>query len=260
MNFPENASQFGDLAPHYDELMDVVPYNAWVDYIDLLVSLYQHEPQRVLDCACGTGNASFEMAMRGWDVVGVDLSREMIDVANQKAGEAIIPPPRFLADDLTTFDLGEKFDTATCLYDSLNYILDPSDLQRAFTRIREHMHPYGLFVFDMNSNWAFEADLFTQRNFDTRKNLNYDWVADFDEISRICNVQMTFHKRVLDQVQTFHETHRERAYTMDEVKTLLRDSGWHLLRSFDAYTLNPPHKHSERWYFVARPAESKSSD
>lgn len=256
MNFPDEATQFGDLAPHYDELMDVVPYNAWVDYIELLLSLYSHEPQRVLDCACGTGNVSFEMALRGWHIVGVDISVPMIEVAQQKVRETLIASDlTFYADDLTTFDLGEKFDTVTCLYDSLNYILEPEKLQAAFEHIRAHTEDYGLFIFDMNSDWAFEADLFTQRNMDARRDLNYDWTANYDADSRICNVQMTFRRKDENgATENFYETHRERAYTLSEVKTLLANSGWKLLRSFDAYTLNPPHKNSERWYFVARPA------
>ena len=258
-------SQFGPLAPHYDELMDVVPYEAWVDYVSTLFLLAEHEPHRVLDAACGTGNVSFEMARRGWNVTGVDLSAPMIEVAQGKVHEMVpqnapsqfltgdfSPAPRFICDDLTTFDLGETFDSATCLYDSLNYIVEPEKLKLAFARIAAHVQPGGIFVFDMNSDWAFKADLFTQSNLDLRRDLNYEWRADFDADSRICSVQMTFRRRANGQTETFHETHRERAYERQEIEIMLQETGWHLLRSFDAYTLNPPHARSERWYFLAQ--------
>ncbi len=258
--------QFGPLAPHYDELMEVVPYDAWVDYVSTLFLWAEHTPHRVLDCACGTGNVSFEMARRGWNVTGIDLSREMIQVAQQKAQSFapddaesqqfvsgdFSPAPRFVCDDLTTFDLGETFDSATCLYDSLNYILEPQKLQAAFVHIAAHVQSGGVFVFDMNSDWAFKADLFTQRNLDPRKNLNYEWQADFDTNSRICSVQMEFRRQVDGRIETFHETHREYAYELSEVKAMLQATGWNLLHAFDAYTMNPPHARSERWYFVAR--------
>ncbi len=257
--------QFGPLAPHYDELMEVVPYDGWVDYVETLLLLAEHEPHRVLDCACGTGNVSFEMARRGWSVTGVDLSPEMIEVAQQKSRDLkpddapshfldgdFSPAPRFICDDLTTFNLGETFDCATCLYDSLNYILEPEKLKLAFAHIADHVEKGGVFVFDMNSDWAFKADLFSQSNLDTRKQLNYEWRADFDAQTRICQVKMTFRRRTNGQTETFHETHRERAYERPQVEAMLRETGWELLRSFDAYTLNPPHARSERWYFLAR--------
>jgi SAM-dependent methyltransferase len=206
------------------------------------------------------------MARRGWNVTGVDLSREMIEVAQAKAqgfapddaasrqfvSGSFSPAPRFLCDDLTTFDLGETWDSATCLYDSLNYILQPEKLQAAFARIAAHVRSGGVFVFDMNSDWAFKADLFTQRNFDPRKNLHYEWRADFDPSSRICSVQMEFRRQIDGRTETFHETHRERAYERHEVEAMLQATGWTLLRAFDAYTMNAPHARSERWYFVAR--------
>ncbi len=260
--------QFGHLAAHYDELMEVVPYDAWVDYVETLFLWAEHEPQkndyRVLDCACGTGNVSFEMARRGWNVVGVDLSPEMIEIAQQKTRDLaplesapfvsgdFSPAPHFVCDDLTTFDLGQTFNGATCLYDSLNYILEPENLKMAFARIAAHVEKDGVFVFDMNSDWAFRADLFTQRNSDPRKNLHYDWNADFDENSRVCSVRMEFRRSMEGRVETFYETHRERAYRRAEVEAMLGETGWQLLRAFDAYTMNAPHAKSERWYFVAR--------
>jgi len=246
-------SQFGALAAHYDELMQVVPYDEWADYIFTLFTFANHKPQRVLDCACGTGNVSFELAARGLNVVGVDLSAPMIEEARRKLiRENCEDVVRFVCDDLTTFDLDETFDSATCLYDSFNYILEPAALGAAFARIAAHVERGGVFVFDMNSDYSFRADLFTQANVDPRKKLHYSWHADFDESTRICSVKMRFQRKSGSKKEVFEEVHRERAYTRSEVETLLRAAGWDLEFSFDAYTLNPPHEQSERWFFVAR--------
>jgi SAM-dependent methyltransferase len=250
------AGQFADLAPYYDELMQLVPYDDWVEYVSTLWTFAGHDAKRVLDCACGTGNVSFKLAERGLEVMGVDLSAGMIDVAQRKlesTAKALIPRLRFRSEDLTDFDLGETFDSATCLYDSLNYILDPAALQAAFARIAAHVEPNGVFVFDLNSDYAFKADLFTQCDYSPGKALHYDWKADFDAATRICTVAMEFHRRKpAGGVETFYETHRERAYELAEVKQLLRETGWDLEFAFDAYSLNPPHDQSERWFFVAR--------
>jgi ubiquinone/menaquinone biosynthesis C-methylase UbiE len=249
--------QFGDLAPHYDELMQVVPYDDWAEYVLTLFAYASHKPRRILDCACGTGNLSFELARRGFEVVGVDLSSRMIEVAQGKLqtwpATRETAPPRFVQGDLSEFELGEAFDSATCLYDSLNYILDPQKLQAAFARIAHHVKPGGVFVFDMNSEYALTADLFSQCNFNPRKQLHYDWRAQFDEETRICTVNMRFERQTGNgQSEVFQELHRERAYRIVEIKAMLAATGWELLHEMDAYTLNRPHDRSERWYFVVR--------
>ncbi|MDQ3813490.1 MAG: class I SAM-dependent methyltransferase [Armatimonadota bacterium] len=253
-NFPDAATQFGVLATFYDELMDVVPYDAWVEYVMLLFSVVRHQPRRILDCACGTGNVTFKLAEQGLTATGVDLSLPMIRVAQAKAQARKPPlPVRFFQADLSDFSLGETFDSATCLYDSLNYILDPAALQAAFDCIAQHVEPDGIFVFDMNSVHALTADLFTQRNRDPRRALHYDWQAHFDPATRICTVQMEFERTNRDEsIERFHEVHRERAYALSEVEAMLQATGWQLLQTYDAYTLNRPHQGSERWFFVAQ--------
>jgi SAM-dependent methyltransferase len=234
--------------------MDIVPYEAWVEYVQLILEIAEASPQRVLDCACGTGNVSFELARHGYEVTGVDISAAMIEAAQQKLLELDAPlPVNFICADLAEFDLAEKFDAATCLYDSFNYILDPAKLERAFAQIGKHIHSGGVFVFDMNAPWAFEANLFTQRSRDPRKALHYDWRAQYNPSTRICDVTMQFERRSEDgRIETFSEVHRERAYAQSEVTAMLVQTGWQVLKVYDAYTLNPPHDRSERWYFVAR--------
>ncbi len=247
-----NDSQFTALAPHYDELMQVVPYDAWVDYVLLLFSTVEHDAKKLLDCACGTGNVSFELAKCEIEVTGVDIAAGMISVAQQKARD-LGSPTRFFEADLSNFDLGETFDSATCLYDSLNYILDPETLRAAFGRIAAHLESGGVFVFDMNSDYALTADLFTQSNLDPQKSLHYNWQATHDAQTRITSVAMHFERRDEDGgLSIFTETHRERAYLLEEVREMLLSTGWEILKIYDAYTLNLPHKASERWFFVAR--------
>ena len=248
------ASQFNDLAPHYDELMNMVPYRQWVEYVMLLFSFVEHTPRNVLDCACGTGNVSFELLKENLVVTGIDLSAPMIQVAQEKAARHTPPLPiQFMQADLTNFDLGQTFDAATCLYDSLNYILDHVALQAAFGRIAAHLESGGVFVFDMNSEYALQADLFSQTNRDPRQHLHYDWQANYDPETRVCSVKMKFIRTLPNGTrQTFFETHQERAYPLAEIEAMLHATGWQLLNTFDAYTLNRPHGRSERWFFVAR--------
>jgi ubiquinone/menaquinone biosynthesis C-methylase UbiE len=251
MNKP---SQFEALSPHYDELMDIVPYDFWADYVMTLFHFVGHQPSALLDCACGTGNLSFELAkIPNLKVTGVDLSASMIAQAKAKAeGVFYDLGVRFVQGNLTNFELSERFDSATCLYDSLNYVTSPEDLKAAFTNIARHVSPGGIFVFDFNSVWAFEANLFTQSSHNEAKRLHYDWKATFDEATRICTVEMRFEKHLPNgETQIFTECHQERAYTRDEIENIVTNTGWEILHIFDAYTLNRPHRRSERWFFIA---------
>src|SRR5687767_10423500 len=100
---PDNAndSQFGPIAPFYDELMEIVPYEQWVEYVLLLWEMHSHVPHRVLDCACGTGNVSFELARRGLKVTGVDISAAMIEEAKRKSQHQSTLDVEFVQADLT---------------------------------------------------------------------------------------------------------------------------------------------------------------
>jgi len=232
--------------------MQIVPYTSWAEYVMLLCDVVEHRPERVLDCACGTGNVSFELAAMGLEVTGVDIAPAMIEIARSKA-TASPYPVRFLEADLTSFRLGEVFDTATCLYDSLNYILDENALLSAFTHIGAHLRPEGVFIFDMNSVHALTTDLFTQGNHDPRKSLHYDWRANHDPKTGVTTVQMRFDRQEPDgSTTTFNEIHRERAYPLDQILGFLKAAGFRVEKVYDAYTLNHPHDASERWFFVAR--------
>ena len=252
MNNGQSATQFTALAPHYDQLMQIVPYDAWADYVLLLFQIAEHDPIKLLDGACGTGNLSFELAKSGITVTGVDIAPAMIERARAKALESALPI-RFFEADLTDFDLNEKFDCASCLYDSLNYILDPAALKNAFAGFARHVEKSGVLVFDMNTPLALTDDLFTQKSFDPRQSLQYDWRAAYDAETKITEVTMNFRLRDENGVETrFVETHRERAYEREEVAAMLEQTGWEILKIYDAYTINPPHQRSERWFWVAR--------
>ena len=247
-----SSNQFSALATHYDELMQTVPYLQWAEYVQLLFGVVEHVPEHILDCACGTGNVTFELAQLGYTMTGIDLSGPMIEIAKRKAAN-LQPPIEFLQGDLTNFDLGRSFDSATCLYDSLNYILEPQDLWQAFLHIGRHLPSGGIFVFDMNSVYALSADLFSQSQIDPSKPLQYDWHATYDRHAKICSVEMEFSRRnEKGDVEIFHEVHRERAYSLEEVKTMLGETGWRCLKTYDAYTLNRTHNRSERWFFIAQ--------
>jgi ubiquinone/menaquinone biosynthesis C-methylase UbiE len=242
--------QFRGLAPIYDALMAGIPYRRWVG--DILARATRYRPHRrtVLDVGCGTGSAAFVMADRGLDVVGVDASAEMIAEARRK-GEGR-GNPRFLVSRMEALDIPERFDLAASLFDTVNYVTNPADLQEAFHRIHRHLLPGGLWIFDMNTPFALEMELFTQNNLRTGAEPRYDWRSHYDRGARLTTVDMTFYVKRGNRRVTMKETHRQRAYALDEIRAMLESAGFEVLDIAEAYTGRPLEPDSDRAMFVTR--------
>lgn len=250
---PPASDAFTEVAPWYDELMSGVPYNMWVRYIEELVKRYGLKVERVLDLACGTGKVSRILANRGFAVVGVDASPGMIEQARRAT---LLPSVRYKAQRMQDLELGEQFDLTVCLFDSLNYVLDPEDVRSAFRRVAEHLRPGGLFIFDVNTEWALEQELFTQRSLGLGRRLEYEWKARYDRQTRLCEVDMRFFVKEGGRRREFRERHVQRAYSREELEGWLREAGLEVLDVFEAYTTDPPRATTDRMFLIARRPDS----
>ena len=129
-----NKAYTKSFASIYDEVMDNVPYDLWYKYLIDLLDYYDKKPNKVIDLACGTGNMTFRFAEnKNWELSGVDISQDMLEVARAKAKEKNINID-FYNDDLRTFSPDDKYDLAFSLFDSLNYILKYDDLKKVFQK------------------------------------------------------------------------------------------------------------------------------
>ena len=249
----DNNCSFTAVTKYYDELMSSVPYRFWSRYVLQLCGHHNHVPHKLLDLCCGTGTLSLIFHEMGLEVVGVDLSQGMIERAREKATQKGVAIP-FYVQDAAELDLTDEFDTCICLYDSLNYILDEVSLQSAFQRVYEHLQPGSVFIFDLNTEYAFVESLFNQKCDDVTRTLNYDWVGTYNPDTHICEVNMDFIVRNTegDVVEEFKEQHHERAYDLAQIKSWLIAAGFDSVRSFDSYSMHAPDKRSDRVHFVAR--------
>ncbi len=260
------ANEFTLLPRYYDDLMRDVPYKMWVRYIvDLLRKLdASFTFKRVLELACGTGTIALEFALRGCEVVGVDISPGMVQVAREKARKlGLTKKTRFYVQDISELDLPDEapFDLALCLFDSLNYITDPDRLSQVFVRTLPHIRPGGYFVFDLNSELALRENLFDQDNLsvdEEKTPIYYFWRSQYYESERLCRVDMWFAvKDERGDWLRFKEVHWQRAYSIEEVREMAEKAGWEWVKVLDAYTYRPPHEESERWYFVLRKPDKR---
>ena len=256
---PTKNAAFGPVAPYYDALMSGVPYRFWVEYLERLWTLHDQTPHAVLDLACGTGTVSRLLVPRGYSVTGVDLSQGMLDVARRWTTEAGLPVV-YHQQDAAELDLGaERFDTVICLFDSLNYILEPEHLRSALARVWAHLRPGGTFIFDVNTEYALAEGMFNQSCMRMNEPLRYRWRSRYNAETRLCTVRMDFSYDPGTGVrESFSEVHRQRAYGKDEVTQWLRDAGFGEVTVYDAYTTDRPKKRSDRLFYYAVKPDEKS--
>lgn len=242
---------YRDLAKVYDQMMSEVDYQQWVDYLEEIWHHFDARVERVLDLACGTGTVALLLTDRGYQVVGVDQSAEMLAVADTKSQDAR-DDIYWCQQDMRELDLGESFDCVTCLHDSMNYLLIADDLRKTFVGVAEHLRSGGLFVFDVNTIGALEAvgdnTLFIEED-----GSSVVWKNSYHSEHRIWEVDLTLFLRQPDGYYAkSKEIHRERGYPQEELANLLTACGFDLLAVYHALTMFPPTANSSRLYFVAQ--------
>lgn len=241
---------FARIARFYDALMASVPYGMWADYVSFLAGAADRpiEPGvRLLDLATGTGSVALEFAARGCTVTGLDRSAPMLAEADRKARARGLDVD-FLCRDLADFQLPASFEFAVCLYDSFNYLLDSRSLKQAFANVRGALVRGGLLIFDVNTVHALAAELFTQES-PPGAPVRYRWVSKYEPRRRISEISMCFEEP--DTGEPIAVTHRQRAYTEQELRVFLSEAGFLDICTYEAYQLRAPRKQSDRVFFVA---------
>ena len=231
----------------YDELMKDVPYKQWANFIDEVLQQHlgeNHKDRIVLDLACGTGNITYLLAQKGYDMIGVDISIDMLSQAQAKAdGEQIL----FLAQDMRKLDLYGTIDAAVCACDGLNYILEEAQLEAVFKRIKMFLNPGGVFIFDMNTTHKFKEVLGGKTFVSDSDSAAYEWQNHFDMETGINKYHVIF---TLKGSSPFEEVHYQRAYQVDMVCGLLQKAGFSCVDVRDGYSEAPVKKDSTRAVFI----------
>ena len=145
---------YGSFAYVYDKFMDDVPYEEWADYVQSLLMEYEVREGLVLELGCGTGNLTEILASRGYDMIGVDLSADMLDISMEKrerSGRDIL----YLMQDMREFELYGTVRAAVSICDSMNYLQEEKDLLSTFKLVNNYLDPGGIFIFDLNTAYKY---------------------------------------------------------------------------------------------------------
>jgi SAM-dependent methyltransferase len=249
----ENKDIYTGFAEGYDRVMRDVDFTAWAHHILELVQDHNFDiGRRVLNLACGTGNTESDWAEEGYEVTGIDQSSEMIALAERKTDPDL--GVRYLVGDMRTIDLGEEFDLVCCLYDSLNYLTEPEDVQAFFERAAAHLVKGGCFIFDVATE-ANILDNFTSTTYtENTPDFAYIWENEYNLRSKICRSDFAFFYRDKETglFTRRTETHYQRMYTTRDLTRWVKEAGFKLLGVYDGFTTNRPTSKSDRIHFVAR--------
>jgi SAM-dependent methyltransferase len=235
----------------YDMLMQDIDYSGWADHIEGLFRKFGLQPSLVADLGCGTGSFCIEMSKRDYDMIGIDLSEDMLSIAKTKAieqGRDIL----FLNQGISDFELYGTVDAAVCLLDSINYVTYKKDVKKAFKLVENYLNPGGLFIFDINTRYKFENILSDNVFYQVSDDVSYIWQNEYDKKSRICRFDLTFFSREGELYRRFDEVHYERAYDVEELSEMIAASGMKLCGTYAGLGFGKPREKSDRIFFVCK--------
>ena len=241
---------YHELAVSYDRLTNDVDYEATVAFYNEILKREGLNPRTCVDLACGTGSVTAILAQRGLEVLGVDLSEEMLTVAQQKAME-LENAPRFVCQSLQELWLPRGVDMAVCALDSLDYITDPNDCKEAIRRIYKALNPGGIFIFDVNTPEKLRA-MDGQVFLDEDDDVYCVWRGEFDEESNICSYGMDLFQRNGEVWVRSFEEHREYAYSQEQLIDYLKAAGFTHIRVYADRRFEAPREGEQRIYIKAR--------
>ena len=243
------------LAASYDRLTNDVDYRAVVDFYQQILDLEGLHPRTAVDLACGTGSVALLLAESGLQVTAVDMSEEMLTVAMQRAQD-MENPPLFVCQPLQQLRLPKGVDLAVCALDSLDYITDPADCQRAIGRIYKALNPGGIFVFDVNTPEKLKA-MDGQVFLDEDDDVYCVWRGEFDDETNICTYAMDLFQRRGNTWHRSFEEHREYAYSAQQLTQYLKQTGFTDIAVYADRSFVAPAPGEQRIYLKARKGRVK---
>ncbi|MBQ6024759.1 MAG: class I SAM-dependent methyltransferase [Lachnospiraceae bacterium] len=281
--------EYTGFAEVYDMFMDNVPYDKWAKYLQKLLKENGAKEGIVCELGCGTGKMTRRLRDMGYDMIGIDISQDMLNIAMEqetilkKAGTQNADINKveskhtksdkkknyeilYLNQDMREFELYGTVAAVVSVCDSMNYITEKEDLLTTFKLVRNYLDPGGVFIFDMNTPYYYKKKLGEQTICENRDEGSFIWENYYDPDTKINEFDMTIYIRrntndaAHELYERFEETHFQRAYSIAEVKALLKRAGLKDIKVYKAFTKDTPDTVTERVYFLAKKDSSLRSE
>ncbi|MCR5836157.1 MAG: class I SAM-dependent methyltransferase [Lachnospiraceae bacterium] len=281
---------YTSFAKVYDMFMDNIDYESWGTYLIELLKEYGVKDGIVADLGCGTGNITTILSRAGYDMIGIDNSAEMLAIAmdkeksggqyndeladviadeeelNDNSAEEIADDSYdnsvdesedkrevlYLLQDMREFELYGTVAAVVSICDSINYITDYDDLVTVFKLVNNYLDPGGVFIFDLSTKSKFEQ-IGESVIAEDREESSFIWDNYYYEDECINEYQLSiFIKGEDGRYDKFSETHYQRAYSLEEVKSALTEAGLEFVAAYEAFTHEDVKEENERIYVIAR--------
>ena len=245
---------YTNFAEVYDIFMDNIPYEEWAEYLDEILKEYHIPNNMVLELGCGTGNMTELLADKGYDMIGVDNSEIMLEIAMEKrlkSGHDIL----YLLQDMQAFELYGTVGGIVSVCDSINYVTDERELKEVFSLVNNYLDPRGIFVFDFNTEYKYRELLGDRVIAEEREECSFIWDNYYNAEDKMNEYQLTLfvqNEDDKDLYRRYQEVHYQRAYTLEKIKTLIEKAGLRYVAAYDAYTKKAPMYTSGRICVIAQ--------
>lgn len=242
-------NNYTDFAYIYDKLIDQ-DYEKWADYIEEIFRRNNLKPSLVLDLGCGTGSITNILAKRGYDMIGIDLSCDMLNVARDKA-VAQNSDVLYLCQDIREFELYGTVDAVICTLDVINYITDTDDLKHVFGLVKNYLNYGGIFIFDINTEYKLKEILGNNTFINGEDGIFYSWENEYKD--GISSQYLTFFSERDDGTyDRFDEVHVQRAYTVGQIRSMLLESGMSFEDEYKVLTFEKPDDECEKSVILSK--------
>ena len=252
---------YGIFSSVYDILTENVEYEKIADKICSLLHRNGVDGGLLLDLGCGTGTLSFLLEQKGYDIIGVDASEDMLMVANEKKYDEN-SSAMFLCQKGEELDLYGTIDCAVSSLDTINHIDSLEKIEKAFSLVSLFMNMGGIFIFDMNTPYKHEKILGDNTFVYDMDEVYCVWQNSFNIKERTTNIDLDFFIKNEDDegYERYGESFCEYSYSVEDIVKIIEKTGFTLLGMYDDYSDNSPSEKTERITFVCKKTETIFKD
>jgi len=273
-----NMSSYDGFARVYDTFMDNVPYSEWAGFLKTVLEefgicgkenrqekpldLLEQERHEILDLGCGTGTLTEMLSEAGYDMIGVDSSEEMLEIAmekREKSGRDIL----YLCQDMRNLELYGTVGAAVSVCDTLNYLLQEEEVVSVFSLVNNYLYPGGIFIFDFNTVYKYQKIIGDVTIAENREECSFIWENFYHREEEINEYDLTIFvkdkvsdtetpENLYDCYRKYQETHYQRGYTLKQMICFTEKAGLQFVKAMDADTHGEVTEQSERIYVIAR--------
>ena len=234
----------------YDKFMDNIDYEQWFSYLRDILKDYGIVNGIIADIGCGTGNMTQLLSKAGYDMIGIDNSEDMLSIAASKLGDT--DNILYLNQDMREMELYGSIAAAISVCDSINYITEFDQLVKVFSLVNNYLDLGGVFVFDLKTKSYFER-IGESVIAEDREDCSFIWDNYFDFADCINEYILSIFVKESDgRYDKYTESHYQKAYSLEEIRSAIEISGLKYVTAYNAFTRDRAEECNDRIYVIAQ--------